>query len=206
MIDSFKLMEKAIRAADKPGQLGLNNKDFCVVTLHRPSNVDCKPDLSNIVNALINAAEHIPIVFPIHPRTRQRLLEFELLERLDENPRITCTEPLSYIEFMSLVVESRLVITDSGGIQEETTYLKIPCLTLRDSTERPITISEGTNRLSDADSLVEHVRRALEQDSQTSRCPELWDGRAAHRAVQSLIGFSSTEVADADDQLAEATG
>lgn len=206
MIDSFKLMEKAIRAANKPGQLGLKHQEFCVLTLHRPSNVDGKSELRTIVNALINVAQHIPIVFPIHPRTRQRLLEFGLFAQLDEDPRITCIDPLSYIEFMSLVVESRLVITDSGGIQEETTYLKIPCLTLRDSTERPITISEGTNRLSNAKDLVEHVCAALEQDGQTSRCPEFWDGRAAHRAVQSLIGLSSTKLAEANEQLAEAAG
>ena len=118
-----------------------------MVTLHRPVNVDVTSTLSTIILELATISRDLPLVFPVHPRTRQRLLEAGFPEQLESGHNLILLEPMGYIEFMSLVCDAKLVITDSGGLQEETTYLNIPCLTLRDSTERPITITLGTNEL-----------------------------------------------------------
>src|SRR5215475_4157116 len=126
------------------------------------------------------------VVFAVHPRTRKRLEEFGLLRAITGNRRIRATEPLSYIEFMNVVARCRIAITDSGGVQEETTYLGIPCATLRENTERPITITEGTNRLLKPADLVAAAREALEGRWPKGRRPEKWDGHAAQRATTSL--------------------
>jgi UDP-N-acetylglucosamine 2-epimerase (non-hydrolysing) len=186
MLDSFELLAPKIRAAAMPAKLGLAKGGYGVVTLHRPSNVDDATQLGRIVDALSDVARRIPLVFPVHPRTRQRLNEFGLAQRLEANPAIKLTEPLSYIEFMSLVIDCRLTITDSGGIQEETSYLGIPCLTLRENTERPVTISLGTNRLVKVESLDAEVRSALAQPARSSCSIPLWDGHAAQRVMVSL--------------------
>jgi UDP-N-acetylglucosamine 2-epimerase (non-hydrolysing) len=125
-------------------------------------------------------------VFAIHPRTRRRLEEFELLAQITKSPRIVATEPLGYIEFMSLVSKCTIAVTDSGGLQEETTYLGIPCATLRENTERPITVTEGTNRLLRADDLVGAVQSALQGKWPKGRRPDRWDGKAAERASAHL--------------------
>jgi UDP-N-acetylglucosamine 2-epimerase (non-hydrolysing) len=125
-------------------------------------------------------------VFAVHPRTRKKLAEFGLERRLAATGRIRLIDPLGYIQFMNLVTGARLVITDSGGVQEETTYLGIPCLTLRENTERPVTVSEGSNRLVGTPALVATVDEALGQRGRLGRRPELWDGAAAHRAAASL--------------------
>jgi UDP-N-acetylglucosamine 2-epimerase (non-hydrolysing) len=132
------------------------------------------------------AARELPLLFAVHPRTRKKLEEFGLLAAALSSPGLTLTEPLGYVPFMNLVSGSRLAITDSGGVQEETTYLGIPCLTLRENTERPITVNEGTNRLARADTLLANVREALNGAWNTGRRPEKWDGKAAPRAVESL--------------------
>jgi UDP-N-acetylglucosamine 2-epimerase (non-hydrolysing) len=126
------------------------------------------------------------VIFPIHPRTRKRLAEFGLLDLIKEHPGIRITEPLSYVEFTNLVSRCTIAITDSGGLQEETTYLGIPCATLRENTERPITISQGTNRLLKPHELRGAAREALEGQWPKGSRPDRWDGRAADRAVQSL--------------------
>src|SRR6185369_7923942 len=165
----------------KPGQ-------FCAMTLHRPSNVDDKETLSGIMDAIENIAERLPIVFPVHPRTRDRLDQFGLGERVRRQASIVLTEPLGYLDFLRLYSNSRLVLTDSGGIQEETTVLGIPCLTLRENTERPITISEGTNQLvgNNPESITRAALAVLEQASRPARVPELWDGHAAIRIVDAI--------------------
>ena len=184
MIDCYKLMRGAIDACRMRDRLHLPSRGYGVVTLHRPSNVDDRENLRLLISELCNVSTGLPLVFPAHPRTRQRLSDFGLMSLL--TPQIRVLDPLGYIEFMSLVSEAKLIITDSGGVQEETTYLGIPCLTLRDSTERPITISEGTNQLVQPPALMASVRKVLDGHWQTGRIPALWDGQTAGRVVESL--------------------
>jgi UDP-N-acetylglucosamine 2-epimerase (non-hydrolysing) len=186
MIDSFELLAPKIRTANVAERFSLEKLDYGVVTLHRPSNVDEGAKLALIVAELRNIAARLPLIFSVHPRTRQRLGDFGLLSDLEADDGITLTEPLSYIEFMSLVLDCRLALTDSGGIQEETTYLGIPCLTLRDNTERPVTVTAGTNRLVKVADLEHEVDHVL-QGPPRARCHiEFWDGKTAARAAQSL--------------------
>lgn len=186
MIDSFEMLRGNIEASDAREELGLEDGGYALVTLHRPSNVDTVETLAPIVDALTDAAASLPVVFVAHPRTIKGLEKFGLKERLGSAANVTLLEPVPYVRFMNLVTGARLVITDSGGLQEETTYLGIPCLTLRENTERPITVSLGTNRLADAGSLAEHVRSILGGDWPAGQCPPLWDGKTAERAVESL--------------------
>jgi UDP-N-acetylglucosamine 2-epimerase (non-hydrolysing) len=186
MIDSYELVRHRITSAMGAADLGLVPSGYGVVTLHRPANVDDPATLATITAALLAAAERLPLAFPLHPRTRARLAEFGLLDRLVAHRAMRLLEPLGYIAFMALVHEARLVITDSGGVQEETTYLDIPCLTLRDTTERPITISQGTNRLMPPAALLGAVEEVLGGRWPHGRRPPLWDGQAAARVVESL--------------------
>jgi UDP-N-acetylglucosamine 2-epimerase (non-hydrolysing) len=186
MIDSFELMRPKIRRAGMPAKLGVSKGDYGVVTLHRPSNVDDAAQLRAIVAKLAEIATRLPLVFPVHPRTEQRLDDFGLASDLQRAAAIKLCAPLSYIEFMSLVIDCRFALTDSGGVQEETSYLGIPCLTLRENTERPITVSLGTNRLVNVGSLDEHVGRVLEGPKRSECAIPLWDGRTAQRVVASL--------------------
>ena len=140
-------MRPRIEAESPRKDFGLDEKGYGIVTLHRPSNVDRKETLAPLVDALKTAASRIPLLFPLHPRTRKNLETHGLLDDFLSASGVHVSEPINYIRFMGLVREASLVITDSGGIQEETTYLDIPCITLRENTERPITVSEGTNRL-----------------------------------------------------------
>jgi UDP-N-acetylglucosamine 2-epimerase (non-hydrolysing) len=185
MIDSFELVRPAIEAARTARKYRLTERRYAVVTLHRPSNVDDPATLALLAETLVAAQRRLPLIFPVHPRTAKRLAERRLDERL-EAAGIKLVEPLSYIRFMSLVLDSAGVITDSGGIQEETTYLGIPCFTLRENTERPITISEGTNRLVTPLTLPEALKSALNGSRAAARKPDLWDGHTAARCVEDL--------------------
>ncbi|MEM7082350.1 MAG: UDP-N-acetylglucosamine 2-epimerase (non-hydrolyzing) [Pseudomonadota bacterium] len=186
MLDSFELMREQIESDTTRSDLGLVENGYGVVTLHRPSNVDTAPALTTLVDQIELAAARIPLVFAVHPRTRARLNEFGLSDRLASIEGLTLCEPLGYIQFMNVVTGARLVITDSGGIQEETTYLNVPCLTLRDSTERPITIEQGTNELTVVGELMNNVQRVLDNQWPTGRCPDRWDGKTAARAADDL--------------------
>jgi UDP-N-acetylglucosamine 2-epimerase (non-hydrolysing) len=185
MMDSYELVRPSIEACAWPVELGLVAGSYGVVTLHRPSNVDDPIKLAQLATALEIAQRQLPLVFPVHPRTRQRLEAAGLLDRL-EKAGVTLAGPAPYIRFMALVSGAAAIITDSGGIQEETTYLGIPCLTLRDNTERPITISEGTSRLVKVDGLVETLSAALAEPRSLRKKPHYWDGKTAMRCVEDL--------------------
>lgn len=185
MMDSFELIRPKLDETGIVARLGLTPKAYGIVTMHRPSNVDTQAALGPLVAALAEASKSLPLVFPVHPRTAARLDEFGLRGAL-EDADVNLLEPQSYKPFMALLKDARVAITDSGGLQEETTYLGIPCLTLRDNTERPITVDEGTNRLVNASSLLAALGEALETSEARPRRPEFWDGRTAARCVDDL--------------------
>jgi UDP-N-acetylglucosamine 2-epimerase (non-hydrolysing) len=189
MIDSLEMMRPLIRARSLAGEMGFAPQRYGVVTLHRPSNVDSEERLASIVDQLCSAASIMPMIFPVHPRTRQRLEQSGLFSRMCGVPSIKLTEPLGYVDFMSAVIDSAFVLTDSGGVQEETTYLGIPCLTLRENTERPITVTLGTNRLIGHDEVSSALTTVIEGRWPKGHVPDLWDGRAAGRIVESLLSM-----------------
>jgi UDP-N-acetylglucosamine 2-epimerase (non-hydrolysing) len=186
MIDSYEMLRVSIAAAGMVDRLALLPQRYAVVTLHRPANVDSADSLATLIAQLISASRSLPMVFAVHPRTRKRLQEFGLMAKLTDCPEIQLTEPLGYIEFMNLVSNAAVVVTDSGGVQEETTYLGIPCLTLRETTERPITITEGSNRLVQAHALNDALSDVTNGRFRVGRRPALWDGKAAERSVAAL--------------------
>jgi UDP-N-acetylglucosamine 2-epimerase (non-hydrolysing) len=191
MIDSFEMLRDQIKADDSQANLGLSAGEYALVTLHRPSNVDTESDLAPIVDELVAAAKKLPIVFVAHPRTIKNLEQFGLKDRLASTENVTLLDPLPYIQFMNVVTGAQVVITDSGGLQEETTYLNIPCLTMRENTERPITTTQGTSKLISAADMSAQLDRVLAGDWPSGICPPLWDGRTAHRAVAALKRRSS---------------
>ena len=190
MVDAYELMAEKIQQADLSGRYRLPNK-YIVATFHRPSNVDLPENLPRLIAQLQRCAEEMPVVFPVHPRTRQRL-EAEGLWCGLASTRISAIEPLGYVEFMSLVSSCSLVLTDSGGLQEETSYLGIRCVTVRPSTERPITLTLGTNILSPIDAIADVVHKRLSEPERPRPTIPLWDGRTSRRIVQALQrGLSS---------------
>jgi UDP-N-acetylglucosamine 2-epimerase (non-hydrolysing) len=186
MIDSLCAHRERARFLKTPARFGLENEGYALVTLHRPSNVDDPGVLSSLVDALVTIQKRVPLVFPVHPRTRNRLEDLGLMERLAESSYLRVLEPLGYLQFLDLMMHARLVLTDSGGIQEETTFLGVPCLTLRANTERPETIEQGTNELvgTDPDRIISATVKVLSGEFKTGAIPDLWDGHAAERIVE----------------------
>lgn len=188
MIDTlFEHLPRA-RALDVPTRMGLEPSAYAVLTLHRPSNVDRADVLRGILEAVASVARRMPVVFPVHPRTRVSVESMGI--KLGEIPGLRLTLPLGYLDFLSLTSRARLVMTDSGGLQEESTVLGIPCLTLRENTERPITIEQGTNVLAGTDpaTIIREAERALGRPAGTPHAvPDLWDGRTAGRIVRAVM-------------------
>ena len=189
MIDSLEMMRPGIMSKTTYREYGLEKGSYGVVTLHRPANVDPPESLRRLTEILIRLARELPLIFPVHPRTRKNLDAYGLLSLLENAGGIKLTGPLSYIPFMNLVFNCSLAITDSGGLQEETTYLGIPCLTLRPNTERPVTITRGTNRLCTVENVEYCANAILSTPHGKNRPPELWDGRTAYRVMDSIRRF-----------------
>jgi UDP-N-acetylglucosamine 2-epimerase (non-hydrolysing) len=189
MIDSLFYSLKLAENSTVREDLSLTEKDYAVLTLHRPSNVDEPETFSGLLDAVCEISQKIPIVFPAHPRTKARISEFGFAEKI-ENSNLKLIEPLGYLDFMRLYSGARLVLTDSGGLQEETTALSIPCLTLRENTERPVTISMGTNRLvgTNPEKIKQVAVEVLsgKEFMTDKKIPPLWDGKAAERICDAL--------------------
>jgi UDP-N-acetylglucosamine 2-epimerase (non-hydrolysing) len=186
MIDS---LIRLLPAAEAMAGKDLPNK-YALVTLHRPSNVDDSAILASILDSLVTISSEMSIVFPVHPRTRQRLRQIET-----SAPNLRLVDPLPYIEFLSLMKGATAVVTDSGGIQEETTYLGVPCLTLRSNTERPVTVTQGTNVLvgQSPEALRLELAKVLRGEAKTGTVPRLWDGRAGERIANILCGVDAQD-------------
>lgn len=187
MIDTLIHALAPARTLDVPLSMRLEPGHYALVTLHRPSNVDHLPKLRELVEYLHWLADQLPVVFPLHPRTRRRLEDSKLLPNLEGHGAIHLTAPLAYLRFLSLLASARFVVTDSGGIQEETTYLRIPCITARTTTERPITCDLGTNRLCspEPEALRTSTSHVIEHPVEGT-VPPLWDGHASERIVERL--------------------
>lgn len=186
MMDSLELVRPRIEETKYWEKLSLKPGGYGLITLHRPSNVDDPEQLDTLCQSLVEASRKLPLVFPLHPRTKKNLEAFALLHLLEDCEGIICTEPLGYCDFMSLLFACRLVVTDSGGIQEETTYLGIPCLTRRDNTERPITVTMGTNKLVTSEEIPSEVDAILKSSDCERSVPEFWDGQTAKRTAEAL--------------------
>jgi UDP-N-acetylglucosamine 2-epimerase (non-hydrolysing) len=192
MIDSLEMLRETIQKQNAYEEMGLKAGEYGLLTLHRPSNVDDPKILERLCQALIRIAQKIPLVFPIHPRTRKNIEGLHLMIDLEKEDGLIISEPINYINFMNLVFNCRFALTDSGGIQEETTYLGIPCLTLRPNTERPITIDQGTNRLVTLENLEDNMAEVLSGKSSKSFKIDLWDGhiRASSPVKSASLIFS----------------
>ena len=192
MIDSLR---SNLLQADKSNilnELSVKNKSYFLLTLHRPSNVDNKNNFVKIINILIkivNTFSDYNIVFPVHPRTIKMMNRFKFKDNLYDIKNLILTDPLNYFDFMKLMKHAKLVMTDSGGIQEETTFMKIPCLTMRENTERPVTIDVGTNTLCrlDSDIILNSINKIIKGKYKKGRIPKYWDGKSAEKIVNILL-------------------
>ena len=188
MIDSLYRHLERSRQSPIRDQLGLIEKSYAVLTLHRPANVDDPVVFGRILAALVTITEKLPVVFPVHPRTQKTIATLGLSERIEKMKGLRLIEPLGYLDFLSLYSNARLLLTDSGGIQEETTQLGIPCLTLRENTERPITVTMGTNKIVGTDTarIIAAASAALAETRREPVSIPLWDGHTAERILAAL--------------------
>jgi len=191
MIDTLLANLEQARSSPILETLGLEARAYAALTLHRPGNVDDRDVFLRVFGAVRKIAEALPVVFPVHPRTRKNMVRFGMLkeEGDDELGGVRLVEPLGYLDFLKLMAEARLVLTDSGGIQEETTILKVPCLTLRETTERPVTVEVGCNEVvgTDPARILSAFRRVMDAEAFTCGTPEKWDGHAAERIADVLV-------------------
>jgi UDP-N-acetylglucosamine 2-epimerase (non-hydrolysing) len=193
MIDSlFANLERA-KASDIRDRLSVTENEYSVLTMHRPSNVDDARTLEGLIDAFVDISVKLPVIFPVHPRTKAKIAAFGLSEKINASG-IRLIEPLGYLDFLRLYSGARFVLTDSGGLQEETTALGIPCLTIRENTERPITIALGTNTLvgTDPERIGDAVSNVLISDRTDTKIPPLWDGKAAERICDELLSFAKS--------------
>ena len=193
MIDTLLRCRSRADASDVLGRLALTPKQYVVVTLHRPSNVDNRDAFSEILDALETISRDMPVIFPIHPRSRNNLEAMNLGARTEGADGLRLIEPVGYLDFVKLMADAALVLTDSGGVQEETTILDVPCLTLRENTERPITVTEGTNRLTGCSksAILSAYRDVRSRPPRGREAPNLWDGHAAERIVATLTNAAA---------------
>jgi UDP-N-acetylglucosamine 2-epimerase (non-hydrolysing) len=192
MIDTLLRYRDRISESTILSRLGLERCEYTVLTLHRPENVDVRETFTDLLAALDEVSRRTRIVYPVHPRAKRRIDQFALEKEFPSffgGERLLLVEPLSYLDFLKLVSESSLVLTDSGGVQEETTALSTPCLTLRESTERPVTVTEGTNRIvgTTPQKVIEESLHVLDGHQKVGRMPKLWDGKAAERIVRIIL-------------------
>jgi UDP-N-acetylglucosamine 2-epimerase (non-hydrolysing) len=194
MIDSLRKYEKLADQSVILEKLGLKNESYGVITLHRPSNVDIKDNLEKILSAFEIIEKSLPLVFPIHPRARKQIESFGLLTKVESMKNLLLIDPVGYLDFLHLEKHAKIVLTDSGGIQEETTVLGIPCLTLRKNTERPITIKNGTNELvgTNPEKIIESTERILAGQHKVGSIPQYWDGKTALRVAKVLKNFKDS--------------
>ena len=200
MIDSLLgAREQALKLSTLE-DLGLSPRAYAVCTLHRASNVDDAKVLSGLLSALVHVAQRLPVVFPVHPRTRKRMADLGLSATLERTPGLRLVEPMGYLEFLALTSQARLVFTDSGGLQEETTVLGIPCLTVRENTERPITVDVGTNQVvgTDPARIQQAADRIIDGHEKKGRVPDYWDGRSGERIAgvyEEFLGVATPRLA-----------
>ena len=187
MIDTLVKFIKKSDTGTVLKKYGLKKKEFCLLTIHRPSNVDEKTVLEKIAKAIKKISASIKVIFPVHPRTALKIKEFRL-EKYFSQPLVIMTEPIGYFETIALTSTAKLVITDSGGLQEETTYLRVPCLTLRENTERPVTVTIGTNTITGSNTafLLKKFNEILAGKYRKGKLPEYWDGKTAQRITKIL--------------------
>ena len=189
MIDTLRQHVESARQRNTLSKLGVRSGEYVVVTLHRPSNVDQRESLTALVDVLVATSPTLPVIFPVHPRTLSRLEQFGLTERLKSAARLQILPPQAYGDFLCLTSQAKAIVTDSGGLQEESTALGVPCLTMRANTERPITVDVGTSTLlgGDCQKLEQCLQSVIKGRYKTGRCPELWDGMASER-IAAILG------------------
>lgn len=188
MIDSLIYHLPKIKKSDILNKLNLNEKNFIILTMHRPNNVDNENNLKNMFNIINEVQKKIKVVYPIHPRTKTNIKKFGFENEVNKIFNLSITEPLNYIDFLNLILNSKAILTDSGGIQEETTFLGVPCITLRENTERPVTVDEGTNILTgnNKKKIINLVNGVLKNNWKKGTIPKLWDGKTSKRIVEVL--------------------
>lgn len=186
MIDSLVNFLPEVNSSDILDKLNIKPQSFVLITLHRPSNVDVKDGLKTILDAFEEISKDIKLIFPIHPRTRKRIDELGFHEKVSAMENLILLDPIGYYDFVRLQKDAKFILTDSGGIQEESTFLGVQCLTLRPNTERPVTITEGTNRLIElkTEAIIEEAQKVLKGEVKEGKIPEKWDGKTAERTVE----------------------